>query len=140
MLDISFGLLIFVIILFLLLVYLLNDMLYKPLLAFMDKRDRSIRDDLASAKKSSDEIDDALSEAEKKISIAKSEAAKIKEDALAKAKELAALKLEESKKALDIEYTAFIEQLSKDRDLLKREVSANLSSYRDGVVAKIKNI
>ncbi len=140
MLDISFGLLIFVAVLFLALVYVLNDMLYKPLLAFMEKRDKSIRDDLASSQKNNDEIEAALAEANEKISIAKAKASDIRGEAVVKAKELAAQKIEESKSTIESQYASFIEQLAKDKDTLKKSISSNLSSYQDGIAAKIKNI
>lgn len=140
MLDISFGLLIFVAVLFLALVYVLNDMLYKPLLAFMEKRDKSIRDDLASSQKNNDEIEAALAEANEKISIAKGKASDIREEAVAKAKELATQKVEESRSVIESQYISFIEQLAKDKDSLKKSISSNLSSYQDGIATKIKNI
>lgn len=140
MLDISLGLLLFVAALFLALVYLLNNMLYQPLLAFMDKREQSIKNDLATSDQNSEEIEAALAEANDKISAAKSEAAKIREEAMTKAKETAASKLEESKTALESQYSSFMDQLSKEKVVLKESISANLSSYRDGIQAKIKNI
>lgn len=140
MLDISLGLVLFVAALFLALIYLLNKMLYKPLLAFIDKREGSIRDDLAASDQNSDEIEAARSEANEKISIAKSEAAKIRDEALTAAKESASTKLEESKTALEKQYASFIEQLSRDKDALKKSISSNVSSYADGIQAKIKNI
>ncbi|MCH9813359.1 MAG: F0F1 ATP synthase subunit B' [Epsilonproteobacteria bacterium] len=140
MLDISLGLLLFVAALFLALVYLLNNMLYQPLLAFMDKREKSIQDDLATSDQNSEEIEAAMTEANDKISVAKSEAAKIREEAMSKAKEAAASKIEESKSALESQYSAFVDQLAKDKVSLKESISANLSSYQDGIQAKIKNI
>ncbi len=140
MLDLSLGLFLFVVALFLVLIYLLNDMLYKPLLAFMEKREGSIRDDLASSDQNKDEIDSANALANEKISAAKSEAAKIRDEALTSAKESASAKLEDRKEAIEKQYTSFLEQLSVDKDNLKNSISANLSSYQDGISAKIKNI
>lgn len=140
MLDLSLGLFLFVVVLFLALIYLLNDMLYKPLLAFMEKREASIRNDLKASDENSDEIETAKSLANEKISLAKSEAAKIRDEALTAAKESAGAKLEERKAALEKQYASFLEQLSIDKDSLKNSISANISSYQDGIQAKIKNI
>ena len=140
MLDLSLGLFLFVVVLFLGLIYLLNEMLYKPLLAFMEKREGSIRSDLAASEENSDEIEAAKLSANEKISAAKSEAAKIREEALATAKESASAKLEEGKSAVEKQYTSFLEQLSVDKDALRKSISANVSSYQDGIQAKIKNI
>ena len=140
MLDLSLGLFLFVVVLFLALIYILNDMLYKPLLAFMEKREDSIRNDLAASEENSDEIEAAKQSANDKISAAKNEAAKIREDALSAAKESASLKLDESKSAIDEQYASFLEKLSLDKDSLRKSISANVSSYQDGIQAKIKNI
>jgi F-type H+-transporting ATPase subunit b len=140
MLDLSLGLFLFVVVVFLALIYLLNDMLYKPLLAFMEKREGSIRNDLAASEENSDEIESAKTLANEKISAAKSEAAKIREDALTKAKESASAKLEDGKAAIDKEYASFLEKLSIDKDALRKNIAANVSSYQDGIVGKIKNV
>jgi F-type H+-transporting ATPase subunit b len=140
MLDISLGLLLFEVALFLALIYLLNGMLYQPLLAFMDKREASIRTDLDASDKNSGEIEAAIAEAHAKISVAKSEAAKIRDEAVTKAKESANAKIEETKSALETQYASFVEKLAQERDALKNSVSANVSSYQDGISAKIKNI
>ncbi len=140
MLDLSLGLFLFVVVLFLALIYLLNDMLYKPLLAFMEKREGSIRNDLKASDQNSDEIEAAKQSANDKISVAKSEAAKIREEALTSAKESASVKLEAGKTAVDKQYASFLEQLSIDKDALRKSISANVSSYQDGISAKIKNI
>lgn len=140
MLDLSLGLFLFVVVLFLALIYVLNNMLYKPLLAFMEKREGSIRDDLAASDQNRDEIDEANALANEKISAAKNEAAKIRDEAYSSAKESAAAKLDESKEAIEKQYALFLDQLSIDKDNLKNSVSANLSSYQDGIQAKIKNI
>lgn len=140
MLDLSLGLFLFVVVLFLALIYLLNDMLYKPLLAFMEKREGSIRADLAASDQNSDEIEAAKASANDKISVAKSEAASIRDEALTSAKESAATKLEDSKQVLEKQYSSFVEQLSLDKVALKKSISANLPSYQDGIQTKIKNI
>ncbi len=140
MLDISLGMLIFVAVLFLGLVYLLNEMLYKPLLAFMDKREKSIRDDLAMADKNDDDIEKDLEDANAKISAAKVEASKIREDAMVKAKELASKALNEGKESFESKYASFVDKLSYEQIALKKSISSNLSSYQDAISTKIKNI
>lgn len=140
MLDVSLGMVIFVGMLFLGLVYLLNEMLYKPLLSFMDKREKSIRDDLSLADKNDGDIEKDLQEANAKIIAAKAEASRIREDAMTKAKEVASRALAEGKEAFDSKYTVFVKELSKERVTLKKSISSNLSSYQDGISSKIKNI
>lgn len=140
MLDLNLWLIIFVAALFLGLVYILNKILYIPLMMFIDKREKSIRDDIASSTKNSDDIDDLLNQANEKISIAKSEATAIKEDATNKAKNDALKKLEQSTAKIEGEYTSFLQQLSKDKISLKKSVSANVATYQNDIKIKIKNI
>jgi F-type H+-transporting ATPase subunit b len=142
MLDLSLGLLLFIAALFLTLIYLLNEMLYKPLLAFMDKREESIRADMKASDENSEEIEAAQAEALEKISVAKNEASKIREEALNIAKEKASQKLEESKTLLEEKYEAFVKELSKERDELKKSLSnkENISEYAGMIKAKIENI
>ncbi len=140
MLDISLGMMIFVGALFLGLVYLLNEMLYKPLLSFMDKREKSIRDDLALADKNDGDIEKDMQDANAKIIAAKAEASKIREDAMTKAKESASKALAEGKELFESKYATFVKELSKDQVSLKKSISSNLSSYQDGISKKIKNI
>ncbi len=140
MLDISFGLLLFTVVVFLLLVYLLNSMLYQPLLAFMRKRDASIVEDMERLEESDEEAKDALERAHQTIAKAKSEAAKIRESAVAKAKEAAAKELAGVQQKLESDYQAFVERLSDERASLKKELQANLGTYQKALQSKIKNI
>jgi F-type H+-transporting ATPase subunit b len=140
MLDINLFLMLFVAALFLGLVYVLNDMLYKPLLAFMDKREKSISDDMASSDQNTNEIDELLAGANDKISAAKSEAAGIKEQATSAAKQKAEEALEAGKKDIESQYEEFVGKLSKQRDELSDSIAANVSSYQSGIKSKIKNI
>jgi F0F1-type ATP synthase membrane subunit b/b' len=106
----------------------------------MDKREDSIKGSLSASTQNADEIEEAKALASEKLSTAKGKAASIRDEALAKAKDGATAKLEESKSALEKQYASFVEKLSQDRASLKQQVSANVLSYQDGIQAKIKNI
>ncbi|OQX74599.1 MAG: hypothetical protein B6D59_02040 [Campylobacteraceae bacterium 4484_4] len=140
MLDISLGLLIFTTIVFLFLVFALNAMLYQPLLAFMRKREDSIAQDMANVDENSEEVEEALTRAHDTIAEAKSEAAKIRESAVSKAKEAAAKEIATLHEKLESEYQSFLQSLSKERESLKKELTANLGTYQKALQAKIKNI
>jgi len=140
MLDISLGMVMFVVVLFLALIYVLNNMMYLPLMAFMDKREKTIADDEANVSGNSDEIAVLEEEANLIISDAKSEASEIKSSALAKVKADLAEEMENKKASLETMLEGFMDELSGARDSLKKEISKNIGSYKDSIESKLKNI
>ncbi len=140
MLDINLGLLIFTAVVFFALIYLLNNILYQPLLGFMQKREELIKSDMDNIAENSGDVESSLNKANTLISDAKSEAASIRESALTKAKEAAAKELETAQAAIEAKYDAFVQELGADRAALKSDLLANLSSYQNSLQTKLKNI
>ncbi len=89
MLDIHQSLMLFVLVVFLLLIYLLNKIAYKPLVEFMDRRDSSIAKDLEASKNLSSNSDELYMKSNEVINEAKSEAAIIRQKAIDEAKNIA---------------------------------------------------
>ena len=87
MLDISVPLMLFDLVLFLALLVVLNQMLYKPLLKFMDDRDDSIANDLNAAKSLSGNSEALHAEAEGILDEARSKASEIRQKAIEEAKD-----------------------------------------------------
>jgi len=140
MLDISMYLVAFMIVLFLALIYVLNTMMYKPLLDFMQKRDESIANDLSNINSNDSEISELEAKATEVISKAKHEASELKSSMISKIKDELSLKFDEKKKALESELNSFMSGIEEKKELLKSELNANLNQYKDAVEAKIKNI
>ena len=140
MLDISFVLVALMIVLFLALIYVLNTMMYKPLLDFMQKRDESIAADLASIESNDSEISELEAKANENISKAKQEASEIKSTMISKVKDELSSKFEEKKAALEEELNNFLVALGEKKEVLKSELEANLTQYKEAVEAKIKNV
>ncbi len=140
MLDISALLVAFMIVLFLVLIKVLNDMMYKPLMDFMQKRDQSIADDISAINSNDSEIVELEKKANETIAKAKAEANEIKSSMINKVKDELSKKLEAKKEALESELATFIENLNKKREALKSELSANKTEYKSAIEAKIKNI
>ena len=140
MLDISGALVAFMIVLFLSMIYLLNTMMYKPLMDFMQKRDKSIADDLASIDSNDSEIKDLESKALANISEAKHKAADIKSSIIGKVKDELAKEFEAKKEALEAEMSEFMKSLEEKKETLTKELNSNLGQYKSAVEAKIKNI
>ncbi len=140
MLDISGVLVTFMIVLFLSMIYLLNTMMYKPLMDFMQKRDKSIADDLSSVESNDSEIEDLESKAMANISEAKQEAAEIKSSMISKIKDELAKEFNAKKEALEAEMGDFMKSLEEKKEVLTKELNSNLAQYKSAVEAKIKNI
>ena len=86
MLDIHPSLMLFVLIVFLLLIYLLNKITYRPLVDFMDRRDNSIAKDLEASKNLSSNSDELYMKSNEVLNEAKNEAASIRQKAIDEAK------------------------------------------------------
>ncbi|MCF6173614.1 MAG: FoF1 ATP synthase subunit B' [Campylobacteraceae bacterium] len=140
MLDIIPALLVVTGVVFLVLIVILNKTLYKPLLDFMDNRDKSIAKDLEGAGKNSSDVLAYKQEAEKIILDAKNEANQIREAALTNAKEVASKKIEAKKSQLEEEYNRFAKELKIQRDELKAALLQKLPVLQKGISVKLSQI
>ena len=140
MLDINLGLLIFTAVIFLALIYFLNNILYQPLLGFIQKREDLIKSDLDNIAQDGGDVANSLEKANSLISDAKGEAAKIRESAVTKAKDIAAKELEVAQSAIEEKYDAFVKELSVERATLKTDLGSNLSTYQNSLQSKLKKI
>jgi len=140
MLDISPILLLVTGFVFFTLLILLNKILYKPLLEFIDNRNDSIKRDLENAGKNTSDVEAYYKEADQIILTAKAEAGKIREAALSEAKEIAAKKVEQKQSELEEEYTLFLKDLEADKTEFQASLSANIPLFRDSIKQKLGNI
>jgi len=140
MLDIDLSLMLFVLALFLILLAVLNQMLYKPLLKFMDDRDSSIAKDLESAKSLSGNSDALHSEADEILDNARAEASAIRQEAINKAKEDAQSKAEVKQGELNQEYTAFVEKLGEEKEILRNSLLSQMPLFKESLKAKFSKL
>ena len=140
MLDISPILLLVTIIVFFSLLIILNKMLYRPLLEFIEKRNDSIKRDLENAGKNTSDVESYYKEADQIILAAKAEAGKIREVALREAKEVAIKRVEQKQSELAEEYALFVKSLKADKAEFKQSLSANIPLFRDSIKLKLGNI
>ena len=140
MLDIHLSLMLVVLAIFFLLLVLLNQILYKPLLSFMDERDKSIAKDLKAAKSLSGNSEELHAEAERIMDEARSKGNEIRQSAIAEAKELAEKRAEEKKIELDKEYQAFIEKLEGEKETLKNTLLSQMPLYKESLKAKFSKL
>ncbi len=140
MLDLHLPLMLFVLVLFLTLLVLLNNMLFKPLVKFMDDRDASIAKDLKAAKSFSGNTDELNAKADEIISNAKNEAATIRQKAIDDEKTLAASKVETVQNEIDKEYESFVEKLAIEKENLKNELLSQMPLFKESLKAKFSRL
>lgn len=140
MLEINLDLMVLTAIVFLVLIYLLNTMLYKPMLKFMDDREASILSSEKSVAATASDLSVHEAEIEAVLSKAREEAARIKSEASNIAKEEAAKKIEAKKLELEARYNEFKTQLNTQRQELRDELQDSVPALRQTLVAKLAKI
>jgi F-type H+-transporting ATPase subunit b len=140
MLDMNLVLLLSTTALFLALIVVLNKILYKPLLDFIDNRNSLIKNDLESAAKNADDVSVYYDEANQIILGAKKEVASKRMELLASAKADTNKKLAAKKKKLESEYNEFIKALESEKVELKNALRSQMPLFREAVKAKLGKI
>jgi len=140
MLDISPLLLISTAVVFLILIAVLNGMLYKPLFAFMEKRDQDIQNDLAKIGSNDAEVNALNATAQSIISEARLQAAAEREKVIADAKKAAEAEIGTKRAQLNEAFKAFEGELAKQREALQASLSMQVPAYAEAVNAKIGKI
>lgn len=140
MLDISLLLLISTAVVFLILIAVLNSMLYKPLFAFMEKRDRDIQSDLSKIGSNDAEVNALNATAQSIISEARLQAAAEREQVISDAKKAAEAELGAKRAELAEAFAQFETELVAQREELSGALSTDIPEYTEAVNAKIGNI
>jgi len=140
MLEIDLPLVVLTAVVFLVLIAVLNSVLYKPLLGFMDKRNQDIKNDENNVSKNVSDLGLHEAQAEQILSEARNEAGKIKQDALNAAKDAAGKIVIEKRIALEADYEAFLQNLKSQRTAFKTELLGNLPDIQSTLKAKLARI
>jgi F-type H+-transporting ATPase subunit b len=140
MLDISPWLMLFVLALFLILLVILNQLLYRPLLKFMDDRENSIAKDLESAKSLSNNSEALHNEAEEILNNAKAEATAIRENAISEAKVVAQKSTAQKQTELNTEYETFLEKLGLEKETLRNALLSQMPLIKESLKAKFAKL
>lgn len=125
---------------FLLMIALLNNWLYKPMLRYMEDRDSSIKNDLAEANTNDSEIRALDAKAQSVIDEAKAEASQLRQKMLEDAKLLASSKIEAKRSELEGEYEKFSTELNLERESLKSTLLSQKSQFADTLKTKFSQI
>ncbi|MDR1975989.1 MAG: F0F1 ATP synthase subunit B' [Campylobacteraceae bacterium] len=140
MLDMDLTLLLSTVVLFLVLLVVLNKILYKPLLDFIDNRNDLVKKDLESAVKNAEDVGVYHEEANQIILDAKNKASASRIELLASAKADANKKLEAKRDKLEAEYNEFIKTLESERVELKNALKSQMPLFREAIKAKLGKI
>ena len=140
MLDISIGLLLLTAVVFLGLIFLLNNWLYKPLLSFMQERQESIRRDLENANANEEGSQKLFEEAQAIIAQAKSEASAMKKEAIEKAKAEVNQLISAKKSELEKRYEEFLHELKKEEESVKSTLISQMPLFKEALKAKFNKL
>jgi len=140
MLDLNPGLMLFVLIIFFSLLFLLNQMLFQPLLKFMDDRNATIAADLKNAEEMAGSNDELNTKADTVLGEARAEANAIREKATSEAKALAESKIESKVKELDGNHQTFLTELATEQDELKKSLASELPQLKKSLQTKLGSL
>ena len=121
---------------FLILIYLLNRILYKPLLGFMDARDSSIKKDSEGIEGNAADVKALKAEAEVILQNARQEASLIKNKAQENAKQMADAKITQKREELNLKYNEFTAILEEEREELKKTLLSKIPLFEESKKAK----
>lgn len=140
MLDIDPLLMLLVFVVFVVLMYFLNEVLYKPLLSFMDNRDKSIKNDLESIRGNDREIANLQAEAESILAEARKEAGRIKEEAQDGARKLAEVQIEEKRMEFERKKSDYLNTLKSETDSLHESLRAQIPIFQESLKTKLSQL
>ena len=140
MLEIDLPLVALTAVVFLALIAILNSILYKPLLGFVDKRNQDVKNDEDSISKNTSDLSVFEVQVEQILSAARAEAGKIKQDALNAAKEAAGKITAEKRAELEVDYDAFVQNLKAQKNEFKAELMNSLPELRSTLKSKLARI
>jgi F-type H+-transporting ATPase subunit b len=138
MLDIQPSLLAFEIVTFLALVAILNQILYKPMLSFIEERNSNLKADASLANAQNNEREALLAEANAIVADAKAQAAKVRYEAIMAAKAEAELKINTAKESAKAEVEKFSNELTAQKAELKAAILSSSESYKQSLAKVLK--
>lgn len=140
MLEINVDLMALTAIVFLVLIYLLNTMLYKPMLKFMDERESSIKQSERSVAATAGDLSAYEAEIEQVLLKAREEAGRIRLRAQSEAKEEASKLIDAKRVELEQRYEEFLLSLRAQKAELKTELKADMPMLKSALAKKLASI
>lgn len=140
MLHIDPPLLLITLVIFLGLIFVLNSILYKPLLGFIDDRNKSIKNDEESVSRNASDTGNYEAQIEKIIGDARAEAQAKKHAALSEAKERAATKVAIKKESLEADFDSFMAGLADRKAELKSNLTAKIPELKSTLAGSLSKM
>ncbi|EAK9945051.1 F0F1 ATP synthase subunit B' [Campylobacter lari] len=138
--DVHFSIMIATGVIFLLMIAILNSMLYKPLIKFMDSRDLTIKNDEEKMKKNSDDVSNVESELEKIHVQTRDEINQIKAKAIEEAKIKQEKELSTRKRELEDQMLVFLKSLREKEKELKEEMRLKMPEFKQSFKDSLSKI
>ncbi len=140
MLEINSTLVLVTIASFLCMIFVLNKMLYKPLLTHMDARDAQITSADDGEKDILEKIAQIDAQREQILQDASKEAAQIRSEALLQAQEKADALINQTKEKIAKDYNKFQTQLSKEKAKLDEDLQEQMPLFKASLKKKMATI
>lgn len=138
--DIALPTMLATAVIFLAVIFILNVLLYKPLLKFMDERAVSIDNDEKKVKENFEEMTNFGEELSKIKQDTRDEINAIKQKATAQARSLADEEIQKKKDELEQKMQAFTTQLLQEKNELEHELKLRLPLWQESLRKKIKEL
>lgn len=138
--DIALSTMLATAVIFLAVIFILNVLLYKPLLKFMDERAVSIDNDEKKVKDNFEEMTNFGEELTKIKQDTRDEINAIKQKATAQALSLADEEIQKKKDELEQKMQAFTTQLLQEKNELEHELKLRLPLWQESLRKKIKEL
>lgn len=138
--DIALSTMLATAVIFLAVIFILNVLLYKPLLKFMDERAVSIDNDEKKVKDNFEEMTNFGEELTKIKQDTCDEINAIKQKATTQARSLADEEIQKKKDELEQKMQAFTTQLLQEKNELEHELKLRLPLWQESLRKKIKEL
>jgi F-type H+-transporting ATPase subunit b len=140
MLDIYPSLMAIMLVIFFVMLYQLNNKLYKPLLKFMDDRDAAIAKDMTAAKNMGGNTDALQAKAKANLDEAKATAAKLRQNVVEEEKTKTAEAVAEKQTELEKMQESFAAKLEEEKVALQNALLSQIPLVKEGLKAKFSQL
>lgn len=138
--DVHFSIMLATFVIFLALMFILNTLLYKPLLNFIDERGASISNDEEKVKQNFEEASNFSEELEKIKQATREEIASIKQKTINEARNKAEEEIKQKRLELEQKMESFYTELSKEKEELEQELKLRLPLWQEALKNNLKNV
>ncbi|MEY4504890.1 MAG: hypothetical protein RL154_1187 [Pseudomonadota bacterium] len=138
MLDVSPLLLAFETVVFLSLIYLLNKLLYLPMLSFMDKRDGLLLQEDGELMANAKSCDDLRASADAALAAANAEAMRIRNEAFSAAKAESEKLISQTKEKLKNGFESYSHAMAEEESALRAYLVTCHATFEDAIQKNLK--